>query len=98
MIRVQLPAHLRAIAGVGEEIRLQVAGIATQRSTLDALEAAYPMLRGTVRDQATQQRRPFVRFFGCGEDLSHASPDTPLPAAVAEGIEPFMIIGAIAGG
>jgi sulfur-carrier protein len=98
MIRVVLPAHLRILARAGGEVRLDVAGLATQRSLLDALEASYPMLRGTVRDQITQQRRPFVRFFACEEDLSHEPPDAPLPAAVASGAEPFLIVGAIAGG
>ena len=98
MIRVVLPAHLRILARAGGEVRLDVAGLATQRSLLDALEASYPMLRGTVRDQITQQRRPFVRFFACEEDLSHEPPEAPLPAAVASGAEPFLIVGAIAGG
>ncbi|HTT63817.1 MAG TPA: MoaD/ThiS family protein [Bryobacteraceae bacterium] len=98
MIRIELPAHLRTLARCGSEVQLEVAGEVTQRSVLDALEAAYPTLRGTIRDHVTQQRRPFVRFFACEEDLSHASPDAPLPAAVASGAEPFLIIGAIAGG
>jgi sulfur-carrier protein len=98
MIRVTLPAHLRNLAGVHGELQLDVAGQVTQRTVLDALEARYPALRGTIRDHATQQRRPFLRFFACAEDLSLESPDTPLPAAVASGSEPFMIIGAIAGG
>jgi hypothetical protein len=98
MIRVVLPAHLRTLARVNGEVHLQVAGRVTQRSVLDALEAAYPTLRGTIRDYKTQARRPFVRFFACEEDLSHESPDAPLPAAVAEGKEPFLVIGAIAGG
>ena len=98
MIRVVLPAHLRTLARAGGEVELEVAGAATQRSVLDALEARYPMLRGTIRDHVTQQRRPFVRFFGCGEDLSHESPDAPLPEAVASGAEPFLLVGAIAGG
>ena len=98
MIRVYLPAHLRTLARVNGEVQLDVAGPVTQRSILDALEASYPMLRGTVRDHVTKQRRPFVRFFACEEDLSHDSPDTPLPDAVATGAEPFMIVGAIAGG
>ena len=98
MIRVVLPAHLRTLAQVAGEVTLAVEGRATQRSVLDALEARYPMLRGTLRDQVTQQRRAFVRFFACEEDLSHESPDTPLPDAVATGAEPFLIIGAIAGG
>ena len=98
MIRLRLPAHLRTLAGLGGEIQLEVDGPVTQRSVLDALEARYPMLRGTIRDQVTQQRRPFVRFFACKEDLSHQSPDALLPNAVAAGTEPFLIVGAIAGG
>jgi hypothetical protein len=99
MIRVWLPAHLRNLARVaGGEVEVEVEGPVTQRSVLDALEAHYPVLRGTIRDHATQQRRPFVRFFACGEDLSHESPDAPLPEAVASGKEPFMLVGAIAGG
>jgi sulfur-carrier protein len=98
MIRVELPPHLRTLARVGEEVEVKVAGPATQRSVLDALEAAYPMLRGTIRDHTTQQRRPFLRFFACGQDLSHESPDTPLPDAVATGAEPFLVVGALAGG
>jgi sulfur-carrier protein len=98
MIRVVLPAHLRAIAHADHEVQLEVAGQPTQRLVLDALEARYPMLRGTIRDQVTQQRRAFVRFFGCEEDLSHEPPDSPLPDAVATGKEPFLIIGAMAGG
>ena len=98
MIRVQLPAHLRTLAHVGSEVTLEIQGQVTQRSVLDALEASYPMLRGTIRDHLTQQRRPFLRFFGCMEDLSHQSPDAPLPDAVASGAEPFLVIGAIAGG
>jgi molybdopterin synthase sulfur carrier subunit len=98
MIRVELPAHLRTLAHVGAEVELEVEGRATQRSVLDALEARYPMLSGTIRDHVTQQRRPFLRFFACQEDLSHESPDAPLPDAVASGKEPFLIIGAIAGG
>ncbi len=98
MIRVILPAHLRTLARVGGEVKLDVEGQATQRSVLDALEACYPMLRGTIRDQLTQQRRPFLRFFACEEDLSHELPDAPLPDAVASGAEPLLIIGAIAGG
>jgi molybdopterin synthase sulfur carrier subunit len=97
-IRVVLPQHLRTLAGVGTEVSLSLEGWATQRSVLDALEAQYPMLRGTIRDQVTQQRRPFLRFFACEEDLSHEPPDTRLPDAVASGAEPFLIIGAIAGG
>jgi len=98
MIRVELPQHLRTLAKVGREVQLEVAGQVTQRSVLDALEASYPMLQGTIRDHETQQRRPFLRFFACENDLSHESPDTPLPDAVASGKEPFLIIGAIAGG
>ena len=98
MIRVYLPAHLRTLAHVSGEVELQVEGPVTQRSILDALEAKYPMLSGTIRDKATQQRRPFVRFFACEEDLSHESPDAPLPDAIVRGAEPFMIVGAIAGG
>src|SRR5688572_10832944 len=98
MIRVVLPAHLRKLAQVNGEVKLDVEGQATQRSVLDALEAQYPMLRGTIRDHVTQKRRPFVRFFACGQDLSHEPPDTPLPEAVATGAEPLMIVGAIAGG
>ncbi len=98
MIRVVLPAHLRTLAHVDGELKLEVEGQATQRSVLDALEACYPMLRGTIRDQVTHQRRPFVRFFACEEDLSHESPDTPLPDAVAIGAEPFLVVGAMAGG
>ena len=98
MIRVILPPHLRTLAHVGGEVELEVAGLVTQRSVLDALEARYPMLRGTIRDHVTQQRRPFLRFFACEDDLSHEPPDTPLPDAVSSGSEPFLIIGAIAGG
>ena len=98
MIRVVLPAHLRTLAQVDGEVKLEVEGQVTQRSVLDALEARYPMLRGTIRDHVTQQRRPFVRFFACEEDLSHESPDAPLPDAVARGSEPFLVVGAIAGG
>ncbi len=98
MIRVVLPAHLRTLASVNGDVELEVEGRATQRSVLDALEARYPMLRGTLRDHVTKQRRPFVRFFACEEDLSHESPETPLPAEVAAGTEPFLIVGAIAGG
>jgi len=97
-IRVELPQHLRTLAHVGREIELEVEGPSTQRSVLDALEARYPMLRGTIRDHGTQQRRAFLRFFACQEDLSHEPPDSPLPEAVASGKEPFLIIGAIAGG
>ena len=98
MIRVVLPAHLRTLAHVAGEVTLEVKRPVTQRSILDALEARYPMLCGTLRDHVTQKRRPFVRFFACEEDLSHESPDAPLPDAVATGAEPFMIVGAIAGG
>jgi hypothetical protein len=98
MIRVVLPQHLRTLAHVGSEITLEVEGPVTQRSVLDALEARYPMLQGTIRDHGTQQRRAFLRFFACEQDLSLESPDAPLPEAVASGAEPFLIIGAIAGG
>jgi molybdopterin synthase sulfur carrier subunit len=98
MIRVVLPPHLRTLAKVTAEVKLELDGPATQRSVLDALEARYPMLRGTIRDHVTQQRRPFMRFFACEEDLSLVPPDTPLPDAVASGAEPFLIVGAIAGG
>ena len=98
MIRVTLPAHLRKLAHVDGEVSLEIAGQITQQSILDALEARYPMLRGTIRDHVSGKRRAFVRFFACGEDLSHESPDTPLPEAVATGAQPFMIVGAIAGG
>ena len=98
MIRVVLPYHLRNLAKVGAEVQLDVDGPLTQRSILDALEARYPMLRGTIRDHTTQKRRPFLRFFVCSEDWSHESPDAPLPDAIASGAEPFFIVGAIAGG
>jgi sulfur-carrier protein len=98
MIRVILPAHLRTLARVEDELKLDVQAPVTQRSVLDALEDRYPMLRGTIRDHVTKQRRPFLRFFACEEDLSHESPDAPLPDAIASGKEPFFIIGAIAGG
>jgi sulfur-carrier protein len=98
MIRVELPAHLRTLAGVKGEVTLEIEGPVTQRSVLDALEAQYPMLRGTIRDHVTQKRRAFVRFFACGQDLSHEPPEAPLPQAVAAGAEPFMVVGAIAGG
>ena len=98
MIRVVLPAHLRNLAKASGEVQLEVEGPVTQRSVLDALEGRYPMLRGTIRDQVTGQRRPFVRFFACSEDLSHESPDALLPEAVASGAEPFLLVGAIAGG
>ena len=98
MIRVVLPAHLRTLARVEGEVKLDVEGKATQRSVLDALEASYPMLRGTIRDQVTHERRAFVRFFACEEDLSQESPDDPLPEAVATGAEPLLVVGAMAGG
>jgi hypothetical protein len=98
MIRVVLPHHLRTLARVGDEVELQIDGPATQRSVLDALEARYPMLRGTIRDHATQERRAFLRFFACEQDLSHDAPDTPLPDAVARGAEPYLVVGAMAGG
>jgi hypothetical protein len=98
MIRVVLPQHLRTLARVEGEVTLNVEGVVTQCSLLDALEARYPMLCGTMRDHVTQKRRPFIRFFACEEDLSHESPDTPLPDAVATGAEPFLVVGAIAGG
>lgn len=97
-IRVILPHHLRTLAQVGAEVELEVEGVVTQRSVLDALEARYPMLRGTIREHETLKRRAFLRFFACEEDLSHESPDAPLPEAVASGKEPFIVIGAIAGG
>ncbi len=97
-VRVVLPAHLRAMAGLDGELRLEVPGPVTQRSVLDAVEGRYPMLLGTLRDRATARRRDFVRFFACSEDLSHEDPDTPLPAAVAAGHEPFLVVGAMAGG
>lgn len=98
MIRVVLPAHLRTLARVDGEVMLRVEGPVTQRSLLDALEARYPMLRGTIRDHATLKRRAFIRFFACEQDLSHESPDTPLPDAVVTGAEPILIVGAMAGG
>ena len=98
MIRVVLPQHLRTLAKVGAEVKLEIQGEVTQRSVLDAVEAQYPMLCGTIRDHVTHQRRPFLRFFACEEDLSHEPPDAPLPDAVVAGREPFLIIGAIAGG
>jgi sulfur-carrier protein len=98
MIRVVLPFHLRTLAHVDGEVTLEVEGQATQRSVLDALEARYPMLRGTIRDQVTKKRRPLVRFFACGEDLSNERPDAPLPDAVARGTEPYLVVGAMAGG
>jgi len=98
MIRVVLPAHLRTLARVDGEVKLDLEGPVTQRSILDALEARYPMLRGTIRDHVTYRRRPFVRFFACEQDVSHESPDAPLPDAVATGAEPLLIVGAMAGG
>jgi len=98
MIRVVLPAHLRTLARVDGEVKVDVVGPVTQRSVLDALEAEFPMLRGTIRDQVTQRRRAFLRFFACEEDLSHEPPDAPLPVAVATGVEPYLIVGAMAGG
>jgi sulfur-carrier protein len=98
MIRVVLPAHLRVLAKVDGEVQVQVTGEITQRSVLDALEASYPMLRGTIRDQRSGKRRAFIRFFACQEDLSHESPDEPLPAAVVAGAEPYLVVGAMAGG
>ena len=98
MIRVELPPHLRGLARISGEVQLEIQGPATQRSVLDALESRYPVLSGTIRDHITQKRRPFLRFFACGEDLSHEQPDTPLPDAVASGAEPLLIVGAIAGG
>jgi hypothetical protein len=98
VIRVVLPAHLKVLARVSGELRLDISGAATQRSVLDALEAGYPMLSGTIRDQATKRRRPFVRFFACERDLSHELPDAPLPEAVATGAEPLLVVGAMAGG
>ena len=98
MIRVQLPANLRTLAGVGKEVQVQVEGAVSQRALLDALEAEYPMLRGTIRDQTTKRRRALLRFFACEEDLSDESPDAPLPEDVVTGREPYLIVGAIAGG
>jgi molybdopterin synthase sulfur carrier subunit len=98
MIRVALPFHLRRLAGVDSEVQVELSGPVTQRSLLDALEAKYPMLRGTIRDHGTLKRRPFLRFFACEQDLSHEPPDTPLPQPVVTGAEPYLIIGAIAGG
>src|SRR5690348_12692347 len=98
LIRVALPAHLRTLARVDREVELQVTGLVTQGSVLDALEARYPVLRGTIRDQRTGRRRAFVRFFACEQDLSHEQPDAPLPGAVAAGAEPYLIVGAMAGG
>jgi sulfur-carrier protein len=98
MIRVVLPAHLRALARIDGEVQLEVAGEATQRSVLDALEARYPELRGTIRDRHTARRRAFMRFFACEQDLSHEAPDSPLPAPVSAGAEPYLIVAAMAGG
>ncbi len=98
MIRVILPFHLRNLAGVEGEVELEIVGPATQRSVLDALEARFPVLRGTIRDHGSDRRRPWLRFFACEQDLSHTSPDDPLPDAVATGVEPYIILGAIAGG
>ena len=98
MIRVELPYHLRTLTGAGAEVQLEVEGAVTQRAILDALEAQYPVLRGTIRDHSTQERRAYLRFFACKEDFSHQSPDAPLPDEVASGEEPFKVIGAIAGG
>ena len=98
MIRVELPAHLRTLARVGTEVTLDVEGQVTLRAVLDALEASYPVLRGTIRDHVTERRRPFVRFFACEQDFSHELPDTPLPDAVAKGTEPFLVVGAMSGG
>ena len=98
MIRIELPAHLRTLARVDREVQVEVESPATLGSVLDALEAGYPVLRGTIRDHVTLRRRPFVRFFACGEDLSHDPPETPLPEAVIQGTEPFLVVGAIAGG
>jgi molybdopterin synthase sulfur carrier subunit len=97
-IRIELPAHLRTLAGVGREVTVDVEDTATLRAAIDALEARYPMLRGTIRDHVTHQRRPFLRFFACQEDLSHDSPESPLPEAVVQGKEPLIVLGAIAGG
>ncbi|PYR24685.1 MAG: hypothetical protein DMF98_14630 [Acidobacteria bacterium] len=98
MIRIVLPAHLRTLAQVNDEVHIDLAGQVTQQSVLDALEARYPVLRGTIRDHVTHRRRPFLRFFACAEDLSHELPDSPLPEAVATGAEPFLVVGAMAGG
>lgn len=97
-IRVVIPVHLRTLARTGKEVQVPVEGPVTQAAILDALEGSYPMLRGTIRDQATHKRRAFIRFFACGQDLSHEPPDAPLPEAVMQGIEPFMVVGAMAGG
>ena len=98
VIRVELPAHLRTLAQVGSEVEIQVEGRVTLGSVLDALETSYPVLRGTIRDHVTHERRPFVRFFACEQDLSHEGPDTPLPEAVTRGVEPLLVVGALAGG
>jgi sulfur-carrier protein len=98
MIRVELPFHLRNLAKTGKEVEIQVESPVTQRAILDTLEAEYPVLRGTIRDHVTKERRPFIRFFTCGQDWSHESPDAPLPEAVAQGLEPFRVVGAMAGG
>lgn len=98
MITVELPSPLRGLAGIKGDVHLDVAGVVTQRTVLDALEARYPMLRGSIRDHVTQRRRPFVRFFACEEDLSHELPDVPLPDAVVQGKEPYLVVGAVAGG
>ena len=98
MILVELPYHLQTLAKVGTEVQVEVEGVVTQRAVIDAIEERFPMLRGTIRDHVTKQRRPFLRFFACEEDLSHEAPDAPLPSAVAAGREPFLIVGAIAGG
>jgi len=98
VIRVILPFHLRTLAHIDNEVELEVEGLATQRSVLDALEGRYPVLRGTIRDHVTHERRPFIRFFACEQDVSLESPDSPLPAAVATGAEPFLVVGALAGG
>lgn len=98
MIKIVLPAHLRTLAKISGEVSLEVTGQITQRSILDALEARYPVLQGTIRDHVTKERRPFVRFFACEQDLSHESPDAPLPDAVVSGAEPYLVVGAIAGG
>jgi molybdopterin synthase sulfur carrier subunit len=98
MIRVGLPAHLKTLVNVSREVQLDVVGVASQRSVVDALESRYPVLLGTIRDPTTKRRRPFVRFFACEEDISHDDPEAPLPAAVVSGVEPFFVIGAMAGG
>jgi len=98
MIRVAMPAHLRTLAGVNGDVELEVDGAVTRRTVLDALERRYPMLRGTIREHVSGERRPFLRFFACGEDITHNSPDDPLPQAIVSGTEPFYVIGAIAGG